>query len=65
MVKILLNDLYAKQKEILKLKHEIDAEIKFHESAGGGGGSTPCETSLIQRGFDKVRIACLNVFLSK
>jgi hypothetical protein len=64
MVKILLNDLYAKQKEILKLKHEIDAEIKFHESAGGGG-STPCETSLIQRGFDKVRIACLNVFLSK
>ena len=64
MVKILLNDLYAKQKEILKLKHEIDAEIKFHESAGGGG-STPCETSLIQRGFDKVRFACLNFFLSK
>ncbi len=55
MVKTLVKDLYAKQQEILRLKHEIDAEIQFHESAGGGGGSTPCEGSLIQRGFDKVR----------
>jgi len=27
MVKTLVKDLYAKQQEILRLKHEIDAEI--------------------------------------
>jgi hypothetical protein len=47
MVKTLVKDLYAKQQEILRLKHEIDVEIQFHESAGGGGGSTPCEGTLI------------------
>jgi hypothetical protein len=40
MIKILVKDLYAKQSEILRLKHDIESEF-INESAGGGG-STPC-----------------------
>jgi hypothetical protein len=47
LVKILVKDLYAKQAEIIKLKHEIDYEF-MHES----GGSTPCDGGI--RNLEKV-----------
>lgn len=54
MIKILVKDLYAKQSEILRLKHDIESEF-INESAGGGG-STPCgvEGLVVQRCFEKV-----------